>query len=106
MACLLFGMSAIGRFHCSHFKDKVKNANPAKTCVGKILRTRKKFYVHKIATVILTKIYLLEDSKKTCKPNDNTHKIKCSVECKLSVHPISAVFLKTSVSINLEPSFK
>ena len=30
----------------------------------------KKFYVHKIAAVNLSKIYFLKNAKKTCKPNN------------------------------------
>ena len=30
----------------------------------------KKFYVHKIAAVDLSKIYFLKNAKKTCKPNN------------------------------------
>ena len=30
----------------------------------------KKFYVHEIAAVNLTKIYFLQNAKKTCKPNN------------------------------------
>ena len=47
-----------------------KTANAAKTCVQKVLRTRKKNYAHKIAAVDLSKIYLLKKAKKTCKPNN------------------------------------
>ena len=38
------------------------HANPAKTCLRKILRTQ-------IAAVDLSKIYVLKNAKKTCKPN-------------------------------------
>ena len=31
----------------------------------------KKFYVHEIATVDLSKIYFLKNTKKTCKPNNS-----------------------------------
>ena len=41
----------------------MKTANPAKTCV-------RKFYVHEIAAVNLSKIYFLKNAKKTCKPNN------------------------------------
>ena len=30
----------------------------------------KKFYVHEIAAVDLSKIYILKNAKKTCKPNN------------------------------------
>ena len=52
------------------------HADPAKTCVWKILRAQKnftytkKFYVHEIAAVDLSKIYFLKNAKKTCKPNN------------------------------------
>ena len=42
-------------FWNSYFKHKIKTANPAKTCVRKLLRTQKKFYVHEIAAVNLSK---------------------------------------------------
>ena len=38
--------------------------------IPQFLRTRKKFYVDEIAAVILSKIYLLKNAKKTCKPNN------------------------------------
>ena len=31
----------------------------------------KKFYVHEIAAVDLSKIYFLKNAKKTCKPNNS-----------------------------------
>ena len=52
------------------------HADPAKTCVLKILLTQnnftstKKFYVHEIAAVDLSKIYFLKNAKKTCEPNN------------------------------------
>ena len=45
-------------------------ANPAKTCVRKKFTYTKKFYVHEIAAVDLSKIYFLENAKKICKPNN------------------------------------
>ena len=57
-------------FRNSNFKHKMKTANPAKTCVRKILRTRKKIYVHEITAVNLSKVYFLKNAKKTCKPNN------------------------------------
>ena len=38
-------------------------------CTKKITYT-KKFYVHEIAAVNLSKIYFLKNAKKTCKPNN------------------------------------
>ena len=49
---------------------KKKKEKIVKTCVRKNLRRRKKFYVHKIAAVILSKVYFLKNAKKTCKPNN------------------------------------
>ena len=52
------------------------HADPAKTCVQKILRTQKNFtytkkvYVHEIAPADLSKNYFLKNAKKTCKPNN------------------------------------
>ena len=52
------------------------HADPAKTCVLKILLTQnnftstKKFYVLEIAAVDLSKIYFLKNAKKTCEPNN------------------------------------
>ena len=51
-------------------------STPAKSCVRKILRTRKnftntkKFYEHEIAAVDLSKIYFHKNALKTCKPNN------------------------------------
>ena len=45
-------------------------ANPAKTCTQKFLCTQRKFYIHKIAAVNLSKIYFLKNAKKTCKLNN------------------------------------
>ena len=58
-------------------------ANPAKTCVQNFTYT-KKFYVHEITAVNLSKIYFLKKANKACKPNnrdlnrDWTMKIKNS----------------------------
>ena len=48
----------------------MKTVNPAKPSKQKILRARKKFHVHEIPAVDLSKIYLLKNAKKTCKPNN------------------------------------
>ena len=56
-------------FRNSNFKHKM-TSNPAKSCVRKILRTRKNFYVREIAAVDLSKIYVLKNAMKTCKPNN------------------------------------
>ena len=45
-------------------------ANPTKTSIRKILRTRKKNYVDEIAAVNFSKIDFLKNAKKTCKPNN------------------------------------
>ena len=50
-----------------NFKHKMKN--PAKTWVRNSLRYEK-FYVDEIATVNLSKTYLLKNAKKTRKPNN------------------------------------
>ena len=52
----------------------MKTANPAKTCVRKLLRIRKKFYVLEIAAVNLSKIYFLKNAKETRKPNNHDFK--------------------------------
>ena len=57
-------------FQISNFKQIEKTVNPAKTYKRKILRRRRKFYVHKIATANLSNIYFLKNAKKTCKPNN------------------------------------
>ena len=61
-------------FQNSNFKHKMKTANPAKTCVRKLLRIRKKFYVLEIAAVNLSKIYFLKNAKETRKPNNHDFK--------------------------------
>ena len=38
--------------------------------VSKKITYSKKFYAHEIAAVNLSKIYFLENAKKTCKPNN------------------------------------
>ena len=45
-------------------------ANPAKICVQKTLTYVKKFYIHKIDAVNLSKIYFLKNTKKTCTSNN------------------------------------
>ena len=53
------------------FKHKMKRLRiPQKLVYKKFYLTRKKFYVHKIATVNLSKIYFPKNAKKTCKPNN------------------------------------
>ena len=42
-----------------------------KICVQKILRTQKKFHIHEISAINLSKIYFLKNAKKTCKPNNH-----------------------------------
>ena len=42
---------------------------PQKLVYGNFTYT-KKFYVHDIVAVILSKIYFLKNAKKTCKPNN------------------------------------
>ena len=59
-------------------------ANPPKTCVRNILCTQKKFYVHEIAAVDLSKIYFLKNAKKTCKPNDRNLNRDCIKILKLT----------------------
>ena len=44
--------------------------NPAKTAELYKVTVVKKFYVHEIAAVNLSKIYFLKNAKKTCKPNN------------------------------------
>ena len=43
---------------------------PQKIVYEKFYVHGKKFYVHKIAAVNLSKIYFLKNAKKTCKPNN------------------------------------
>ena len=57
-------------FRNRNFKDNEKTANPAKIVYEKFYVHGKKFYVHKIAAVNLSKIYFLKNAKKTCKPNN------------------------------------
>ena len=47
-----------------------KAVNPAKTAEVYKVAVVKKFYVHEIVAVNLSKLYFLKNSKKTCKPND------------------------------------
>ena len=47
-----------------------KTANTAKTAEVYKVAVVKKFYLHEITAVNLSKIYFLETAKKTCKPNN------------------------------------
>ena len=49
----------------------MKTLNPAKT--GEVYKVAvvKKFYVHEIADMNLSKLYFLKNGKKTCKPNNH-----------------------------------
>ena len=47
-----------------------KTVNPAKTAELSKVAVVKKFYVHEIVAVNLSKLYFLKNSKETCKPNN------------------------------------
>ena len=51
-------------FQNSNFKHKMKILQILQKLV------HEKFYLHEIATVNLSKIYLLKNTKKTCEPNN------------------------------------
>ena len=60
----------VTHFRKDNFKTQnEKTVNPTKTCIQKILRKRK-FYVHEITAVNLSNIYVPQNVKKTCKPNN------------------------------------
>ena len=48
----------------SNFKHKMKRLQIPQKLVYK------KFYIHEIAAINLSKIYFLKNAKKTCKPNN------------------------------------
>ena len=64
------------------FNTNEKTANPAKTCVQ--VAVVKKIYVRETATVNLSKMYLMKNAKKTCKPNNRDLNRGCIVFTDLS----------------------
>ena len=55
-----------------------KTANPAKTCVRKILRTRKKLRTGTCRCKFI-KMYFLKNAKKLCKPNNRDLNRDCII---------------------------
>ena len=52
------------------YKQKMKRLQIPQKLVYENFTYTKKFYVHEIAAVNLSKIYFLKNAKKTCKPNN------------------------------------
>ena len=59
----------ITHFRDSNFKYKMKRLQIPQNSVREVAAV-KKFYVHEIAPVDLSKIYFLKNAKKTCKPSN------------------------------------
>ena len=57
--------TSVTHFRNSHFIRKMKGLRIPEKLVFK------KFYVHEIAAVNLSKVYFLKNAKKTCKPNNH-----------------------------------
>ena len=59
----------VTHFRNSNFKHKVKRLQIPQKLVSKVAVV-KKFYVHEVAAVNLSKIYFLKNAMKTYKPNN------------------------------------
>ena len=53
-----------------HFRNSTESQTQNEKAVNPTKPYTKKFYVHEIAAVDLSKIYFLKNAKKTCKPNN------------------------------------
>ena len=58
-------------FENSNFKHKMKGLQIPQNMGKKIIKYTKKFYIHEIAAVDVSKTNLLKNTKKTCKPSNH-----------------------------------
>ena len=59
----------VKHFRNSNFKHKMNKLQIPQKLVYEKFYVTKKFYVHEISSVNLSKIYFLKNAKKTCKPD-------------------------------------
>ena len=90
-----------------HFKqpliaiEKWKDCKWHKNMCTKNATYTKKYYVHEIAVVNLSKIYFLKNAKKTCKPN----KRDLNCDWKKKIHTTEGIFWKLLFKILTQLTF-